>query len=109
MGFFNKLKEGLSKTRNAVAEQVNSVFSAFVGVDEELFESLEEALIMADLGMETSVAIIDELRDRVKKKFITDGTLVKEELYSVITDTLCQVDTNMRLDTTPSIILVIGT
>lgn len=108
MGFFNKLKEGLSKTRNAVAEQVNSVFSAFVGVDEELFESLEEALIMADLGMETSVAIIDELRDRVKKKFITDGTLVKEELYSVITDTLCQVDTNMRLDTTPSIILVIG-
>ncbi len=108
MGFFNKLKEGLSKTRNAVAEQVNSVFSAFVGVDEELFESLEEALIMADLGMETSVAIIDELRDRVKKKFITDGNLVKEELYSVITDTLCQIDNDMHLNTTPSIILVIG-
>ncbi len=108
MGFFNKLKEGLSKTRNAVAEQVNSVFSAFVGVDEELFESLEEALIMADLGMETSVALIDELRDRVKKKFITDGNLVKEELYSVITDALCQVDTDMHLDTTPSVILVIG-
>ncbi len=108
MGFFNRLKEGLSKTRNAVTEHVNSVFSAFVGVDEELFESLEEALIMADLGMETSVAIINELRDRVKKKFITDGNLVKEELYSVITDTLCQVDNEMRLDTTPSIILVIG-
>ncbi len=108
MGFFNKLKEGLSKTRNAVAEQVNSVFSAFVGVDEDLFESLEEALIMADLGMETSVTIIDELRDRAKKKFITDGNLVKEELYSVITDTLCQVDADMHLDTTPSIILVIG-
>lgn len=108
MGFFDKLKSGLTKTRNAVAEQVNSVFSAFVGVDEELFESLEEALIMADLGMETSVALIDELRDRVKKKFITDGNLVKEELYSVITDTLCQVDNTMHLDTTPSIILVIG-
>lgn len=108
MGFFDKLKFGLTKTRNAVAEQVNSVFSAFVGVDEELFESLEEALIMADLGMETSVALIDELRDRVKKKFITDGNLVKEELYSVITDTLCQVDNTMHLDTTPSIILVIG-
>lgn len=108
MGFFDKLKSGLTKTRNAVAEQVNSVFSAFVGVDEELFESLEEALIIADLGMETSVALIDELRDRVKKKFITDGNLVKEELYSVITDTLCQVDNTMHLDTTPSIILVIG-
>ena len=108
MGFFDKLKSGLTKTREAVAEQVNSVFSAFVGVDEELFESLEEALIMADLGMETSVAIIDELRDRVKKKFITDGNLVKEELYSVITDTLCEVDSNMHLDTKPAVILVIG-
>ena len=108
MGFFDKLKKGLTKTRDAVAEQVNNVFSVFVKVDEELFESLEEALIMADLGMETSVELIDELRDRVKKKHITDGNLVKEELYSVITDALCEIDNGMKLDTTPAVILVIG-
>ncbi len=108
MGFFDKLKQGLTKTRNSVSEHVNNVFSVFVKVDEELFESLEEALIMADLGMETSVELIDELRDRVKKKHITDGALVKEELYSVIADTICEVDSAMRLDTSPSVILVIG-
>lgn len=108
MGFFDKLKQGLTKTRNAVSEQVNNVFSVFVKVDEELFESLEEALIMADLGMETSVELIDELRDRVKKKHITDGNLVKEELYSVITDALCEIDNSMKLDSAPSVILVIG-
>ena len=108
MGLFDKLKQGLTKTRNAVSEQVNNVFSVFVKVDEELFESLEEALIMADLGVETSVAIIDELRERVKKKHITDGTLVKEELYSVIADTLCEINSAMKLDTSPSVILVIG-
>ena len=108
MGFFDKLKKGLTKTRDAVYEQVNNVFSVFVKVDEELFESLEEALIMADLGMETSVELIDELRDRVKKKHITDGNLVKEELYSVITDALCEIDNSMKLDTTPAVILVIG-
>lgn len=108
MGFFDKLKQGLAKTRNSVSEQVNNVFSVFVKVDEELFENLEEALIMADLGMGTSVELIDELRDRVKKKHITDGNLVKEELYSVITDAICEIDSDMKLDTTPSVILVIG-
>ena len=108
MVFFDKLKQGLAKTRNSVSEQVNNVFSVFVKVDEELFENLEEALIMADLGMETSVELIDELRDRVKKKHITDGNLVKEELYSVITDAICEIDSDMKLDTTPSVILVIG-
>ncbi len=108
MGFFDKLKEGLSKTRSAVSEQVNNVFSVFVKVDEELFENLEEALIMADLGMEASVELIDELRERVKKKHITDGNLVKQELYDVISDTLCAIDSEMKLETTPSVILIIG-
>ena len=108
MGLFDKLKQGLTKTRNVVTEQVNNVFSVFVRVDEELFENLEEALIMADLGMETSVLLIDELRDRVKRKHITDGNLVKQELYSVISDTLCEVNSEMDLNTTPSVILVIG-
>ncbi len=108
MGLFDKLKQGLTKTRNVVTEQVNNVFSVFVRVDEELFENLEEALIMADLGMDTSVMLIDELRDRVKRKHITDGNLVKQELYSVISDTLCEVNSEMKLNTTPSVILVIG-
>ena len=108
MGFFDKLKQGLTKTRDAVSEQVNNVFSVFVKVDEELFENLEEALIMADLGMETSIELIDELRDRVKKKHITDGNFVKEELYSVITDALCEIDNSMKLETKPAVILVIG-
>ncbi len=108
MGLFDRLKAGLKKTSNAISEQVNSVFSVFVKVDEELFESLEEALIMADLGMETSVALIDELRDRVKKKHITDGNEVKKELQSVISDALCELDSEMKLDTSPSVILVIG-
>ena len=108
MGLFDKLKQGLTKTRNVVTEQLNNVFSVFVRVDEELFENLEEALIMADLGMETSVLLIDELRDRVKRKHITDGNLVKQELYSVISDTLCEVNSEMNLNTTPSVILVIG-
>ena len=76
MGFFEKLKQGLKKTSNAIGEQVNQVFSVFVKVDEELFENLEEALIMADIGVETSSYIIEELRDRVKKKLITDGNVV---------------------------------
>lgn len=108
MGLFDRLKAGLQKTRAAVAEQVNNVFSVFVKVDEELFENLEEALIMADLGMETSISIIEELRDRVKKQHITDGNLVKKELQEVISDSLCALDSEMKLETSPSIILVIG-
>ena len=77
MGFFDKLKNGLTKTRESIAKQVNNVFSVFVKVDDELFENLEEALIMADIGVETSTYIIEKLRDNVKHKHITDGNLVK--------------------------------
>ena len=108
MGFCDKLKAGLKKTSEAITNQVNNVFSTFVKVDEELFESLEEALIMADLGVETSTYIIDELRDRVKHKHINDGNEVKNELQNVIADILNEQDTKMHLDTTPSVILVIG-
>lgn len=108
MGFFDKLKQGLKKTSQAITSQVNSVFKTFVKVDEELFESLEEALIMADLGFETSTYIIEELRDRVKTKHINDGNDVKTELQNVIADILTERDTSMHLETTPSVILVIG-
>ena len=108
MGFFDKLKNGLTKTRESIAKQVNNVFSVFVKVDDELFENLEEALIMADIGVETSTYIIEKLRDNVKHKHITDGNLVKEELKSIISEILSTLDTKVDTSTTPSVILVIG-
>lgn len=108
MGFFDKLKQGLTKTRTAISEQVNNVFKAFVKVDDELFENLEEALIMADIGVETSMYIIDQLRDHVKTKRMTDGNEVKDELKNVISEILSEHDTVMHLDTKPAVILVIG-
>lgn len=108
MGFFDKLKKGLTKTRETISERVNSVFKVFVKVDEELFEELEEALIMADLGVETSTYIIEKLRDVTKTKRLTDGNDVKEELKHIISDILTEQDCKMHLETTPSIILVIG-
>lgn len=108
MRFFEKLKSGLKKTSDAISERVNEVFSVFVKVDEELFENLEEALIMADLGVETSDYIIEELRNRVKLKHITDGNVVKEELKAVIADILSEQDSQMHVETKPSVILVIG-
>ena len=108
MGFFDKLRNGLTKTRESIAKQVNNVFSVFVKVDDELFENLEEALIMADIGVETSTYIIEKLRDNVKHKHITDGNLVKEELKSIISEILSALDTTVNTSTTPSVILVIG-
>ena len=96
MGFFDKLKNGLTKTRESIAKQVNNVFSVFVKVDDELFENLEEALIMADIGVETSTYIIEKLRDNVKHKHITDGNLVKEELKSIISEILSALDTTVN-------------
>lgn len=108
MGFFDKLKAGLKKTSETISTQVNEVLGAFVKVDEELFEELEEALIMADIGVETSSYIIDELRSRVKSKHITDGSEVKVQLQEVISGILTEHDCSMKLETTPSVILVIG-
>ena len=108
MGFFDKLKQSLGKTKEAINEQVNNVFKVFVKIDEEFFEELEEALIMADIGVETSSEIIERLKDRVKTKRLTDSGDVKSELKAVISDILTETDTTMHLDTSPSVILVIG-
>ena len=70
MGFFDKLKQGLSKTKNSFDEKVNNVFSVFRKVDEELLEELEEVLVMSDIGMETSEKIINELRTKITLKII---------------------------------------
>ena len=108
MGFFDKLKKGLTKTRDAFTEKVNTVFATFVKVDEELFEELEETLITADVGMETSMYIIEELRDRVKKARIEDADGVKAKLQEIIAEIMAEQETELDLSGTPAVILVIG-
>ena len=108
MGFFEKLKQGLSKTKSSFDEKINNVFSNFRKVDEELLEELEEALIMSDVGVETSTKIISNLRDRVKKEKIEDEEGVKNALRLEIKEILDEVDNSLKLETHPSVILVVG-
>ena len=106
-GFFAKIKAGLTKTRDNIMSGVDNVLKSFVKVDEELFEELEETLIMADIGVETSVYIIDQLRDKVKSNRITDTADVKNALEEVISEILEKDEEPLELPT-PSVILVIG-
>ena len=108
MGFFDKLKNGLGKTRDNLNEKMNNVFSAFRKVDEELLEELEEILIMSDIGVDTSVEIISNLRDRIKKEKIQDEEGVKAALKEEMQKILDEVDNLLNLKTTPSVILVVG-
>lgn len=108
MGFFNKLKEGLGKTKISMDEKINGVFSAFRKVDEELLEELEEALIMSDIGVTTSTEIISRLRQRIKKENIKEAEGVKELLREEMQSILEVCDNTLHLETKPSIILVVG-
>lgn len=108
MGFFDKLKNGLNKTKTSFDEKINNVFSNFRKVDEELLEELEEVLIMSDVGTETSLKIIENLRKRVKKENIKDEEEVKRALKEIIKEILDKEDSKLKLETTPSIILVVG-
>lgn len=107
MGFFNKIKEGLKKTRNAVVGQIDSMLKSFTKIDDELFEELEELLLMGDVGVYTAEKICDELKDRVKKEGITDP----EEINRLLEETVSQMlkgGEELDISTSPSIILVIG-
>ena len=108
MGFFDKLKQGLTKTKDSINEKINNVFSNFRKVDEDFLEELEEALIMSDIGIETSTKIIQNLRERIKKEKIEDEEQVKEALREEIEKILEISDNSLKLDTKPSVILVIG-
>ena len=107
MGFFDKLKNGLSKTKNAFLGQVNDVLKSFRRVDEDLLEELEELLICADMGAETAMSVVDELREKIKAEKITDADEVKDALKEILRDHIGEGEP-LRLDTTPSVILVIG-
>jgi fused signal recognition particle receptor len=107
MGFFDKLKSGLSKTKNAIMGKIDSIVKSFRKVDEELFEELEEALISADIGVYTTEEILDRLRDIVKDKNIKESEEVKAELLAILREMVGDHEP-LNLTTKPSVILVIG-
>ncbi|MBR3152810.1 MAG: signal recognition particle-docking protein FtsY [Clostridia bacterium] len=108
MGFFDKLKSGLGKTKESLGEKINNVFSSFRKVDEGLLEELEEVLIMSDLGVDTSVKIIDGLRTRIKKEKIESEEDVKAALKEEMKKMLDVPNKELKLETVPSVILVVG-
>ena len=108
MGFFEKLKQGMNKTKSSFDEKINNVFKSFRKVDEEFLDELEEVLIMSDIGVETSVKIISNLRNRIKKDKIQDEEYVKKALREEMKKILDVTDINLHLNTKPSVILVVG-
>ena len=108
MGFFDKLKNGLNKTKKSFNEKINNVFSNFRKVDEDFLEELEEILIMSDIGVDTSVKIINSLRERVKREKIEDEEDVKQALRDEMKKILDVADTELKMNTKPSVILVVG-
>ena len=107
MGFFSKIKEGLLKTRNSIASGVTSIINSFTKIDEELFEELEEMLVMSDIGVMTATEICDMLRKKIKEQGITDPAVIKGLMKEIIAEMLGE-DEGLHLDTKPSVILVIG-
>lgn len=108
MGFFAKLKAGLDKTRKNILGGVDGVLGAFTKIDEDLFEELEEALIMADLGVQTTMDIVENLRKRVKKEHATDPAVIKDMLIDEITAILEEGAEEEENLPSPSVLLVIG-
>ena len=107
MGFFEKLKQGLAKTKTAIFGKIDSLFKSFRKVDEELFEELEELLISADIGYALTEEILDELREIAKEEKIKESEEIKTRLYEILQNLLGEHE-GLNLSTTPSVILVIG-
>ncbi len=108
MGFFDKLKQGMNKTKGSFDEKINHVFKSFQKVDEDFLEELEEILIMSDIGIDTSVRMIGNLRERLKKEKIQEEEEIKQVLREEMQKILDVTDINLQLKTKPSVILVIG-
>ena len=107
MGFFSKIKEGLRKTKDSMVKKMQRVVNSFTRIDEELFEQLEETMIMSDMGVETSVGICEELRKRIKERGITDPSLIMELIQEIVAEMMGD-DTELDLSSKPSVIMVIG-
>ena len=108
MGFFDKIKAGLAKTRDALSDTLGSVFSGFSEIDDDFYDELEESLILADLGVDTAVKAADRLRKTVKERHLKTTEEAKEALKEILVDMLNVGDTALNLSTKPSVVLVIG-
>ena len=108
MGFFEKIKNGLKKTRSAMAATLGGLFDSFTGANEEFYEELEESMILADMGVETSCKAVELLRQRVKEEKLRGGEEIHAALKDILIDMLRVGDTTLKLGTKPSVILVIG-
>ena len=107
MGFFEKLKNGLKKTKDSMMGRIESLLHSFSKIDEDLFEELEETLILCDIGVTTSEKICDKLRQKVKQEGVKEPEKIKDMLKEIITEMLGE-DQKLDMSTTPSVILVIG-
>ncbi len=108
MGFFEKLKNGLAKTKQNVNQKLDNVLKAFGKIDEDLFDELEEALIEADLGVETTMEIMQQLRVRTKEGKIREPEQIREALQEIITEMMSSADAKLCIESKPSVILMIG-
>ena len=108
MGFFDKIKAGLTKTREALSGTLGSVFSGFSEIDDDFYDELEESLILADLGVDTAVKATDLLRKRIREQHLKTTEEAKNALKEILVEMLNVGDTELNLSTTPSVILVIG-
>ncbi len=108
MGFFDKIKAGLTKTRDALSNTLGNVFSGFSEIDDDFYDELEESLILADLGVDTAVKATDRLRKTIKEQHIKTVPEAKEALKVILVEMLNVGDTALNLSTKPSVVLVIG-
>ena len=108
MGFFDKIKAGLTKTREALSDTLGSVFSGFSEIDDDFYDELEESLILADLGVDTAVKATDLLRKRIREQHLKTTEEAKEALKEILVEMLNVGDTQLNVSTNPSVILVIG-
>lgn len=108
MGFFDKIKQGLARTKKNMSIQMNNMFAGFTGENEAFYDELEEALILADAGVETSLKAVEALRTLVKERGIRGGEGVKAALIEVLTELLEVGDKALKLNTKPSVILMVG-
>ena len=108
MGFFDKIKQGLSKTREALSRTLDSVFSGHTELDGDFYDELEETLVLADLGMDTTMKVVDQLRQRIRAQGLRTVEEAKKCLQDLLVEMLCVGDVDLDLSTKPSVILVIG-
>jgi len=108
MGFFDKIKQGLTKTRNALGSTLGGVFSGFSQIDDDFYDELEESLILADLGVDTSVKATERLRKVIKEQHLKTPEEAKAALKEILVEMLSVGDSELKLETKPSVVLVIG-